>query len=74
MEIRIGVQQAPRELVIESTETAADVATKVAEALAGDGALTLSDAKGRQVIVPVRALAYVETGDEQQRRVGFGVG
>lgn len=74
MEIRIGVQQAPRELVIESTETAADVATKVAEALAGDGVLTLSDAKGRQVIVPVRALAYVETGDEQQRRVGFGVG
>lgn len=74
MEIRIGVQHAPRELVLESTATADEVAEQVQAALTGGGMLSLADTKGRQVFVPAAALAYVETGEEQQRRVGFGVG
>jgi len=37
-----------------------------------DGVLTLMDEKGRQVIVPVDKLAYVEIGEQSERRVGFG--
>ncbi|GAA4391401.1 MULTISPECIES: DUF3107 domain-containing protein [Brevibacterium] len=74
MEIRIGVQNAPRELVLESTATADEVNEQVKAALQDGGMLSLADAKGRQVFVPAAALAYVETGEEQQRRVGFGVG
>jgi hypothetical protein len=73
MEIKIGVRQATRELVIETDETTAEVSAKVTEALTADGILTLTDTKGRQVIVPASALAYVETGDERQHPVGFGV-
>jgi hypothetical protein len=45
----------------------------VSKALGDGGALTLDDEKGRRVIVPVDALAYVEVGEETVRRVGFGI-
>ena len=72
MEVKIGVQQAPRELVLESAQSAQDVATIVTRALAEGGALSLTDDKGRQVVVPVDKLAYVEIGEPEVRRVGFG--
>lgn len=72
MEVRIGVQQAARELVLESTETADAVAKKVSDALAKGALLDLVDDKGRRVIVPADRLAYVEIAASEQRRVGFG--
>jgi hypothetical protein len=33
--------------------------------------LTLTDAKGKLFVVPTDALAYVEIGAEEVRRVGF---
>lgn len=74
MEIKIGVRQAPREIVIDAAETADSVAEKVTAALSGaSGVLTFKDEKGRQVLVPADALAYVETGTETHRPVGFGL-
>ena len=75
MEVKIGVQQASRELVIESGQTSAEVAAAVAKALADStGVLTLVDEKGKQVIVPVAKLAYVEIDDSVVRKVGFTSG
>ncbi|HET9827677.1 MAG TPA: DUF3107 domain-containing protein [Nocardioidaceae bacterium] len=72
MEVKIGVQNASRELVLESSESADDVAKAVSEALAGsDGILTLADTKGRRVLVPVDKLAYVEIGTTSSGTVGF---
>ena len=72
MEVKIGVQNASRELVLESAESADDVAKAVSAALdGGDGVLTLSDSKGRRVIVPVEKLAYVEIGTSSTGAVGF---
>ena len=72
MEVKIGVQFAPRELVLESVQTPADVAAAVSEALATEsGVLTLVDEKGRRVIVPVAKLAYVEIDETVVRKVGF---
>jgi len=72
VEVKIGVQNASRELVLESAETADEVAKAVSEALGGsDGGLMLSDAKGRRVIVPVEKLAYVEIGTSSAGAVGF---
>ena len=70
MEIRIGVQNVARELVLESELTADQVLKTVQAALAKD-VLTLEDSRGRRVVVPTRALAYVEVGAETQRPVGF---
>lgn len=72
MEVKVGVQQAPREIVLESDQEAAEVAAVVAAALEKGGVLTLDDDKGRRLIVPVDKLAYVEIGEPEVRRVGFG--
>ncbi len=72
MEVKIGVQFAARELVLESTQSPDDVAKAVAAALEGSTVLTLVDDKGRRVLVPSDKLAYVEIAESEQRRVGFG--
>jgi hypothetical protein len=72
VEVKIGVQNASRELVLESADSADDVAKAVSAALGDDeGVLTLSDSKGRRVIVPIRKLAYVEIGTSSSGAVGF---
>ncbi len=73
MEVKIGVQFAPRELTLESGQSADEVARAVSDALKADlGVLTLVDEKGRRVLVPADKLAYVEIAENEQRRVGFG--
>ena len=71
MEVKIGVQHAPRELTLESAQTPAEVEQVVTEALAKDSVLTLVDDKGRRVIVPVGKLAYVEIAETSNRPFGF---
>ena len=71
MEIRIGVQNVSREVVVETDLTAADIHKKLSDAMNG-AALELTDTKGRRVFVPGTAIGYVEIGEEERRRVGFG--
>ncbi|WP_405587206.1 DUF3107 domain-containing protein [Streptomyces sp. NBC_01190] len=73
MEVKIGVQHAPREINIESVQSADEVEKAVADALAsGSKLLTLVDEHGRKVLIPADRLAYVEIGEPAARRVGFG--
>jgi hypothetical protein len=75
VEVKIGVQFAHRELVLESAQTPADVAEAVTKALAdSSGVLTLVDEKGKRVIVPIEKLAYVEIAESTSRPVGFVAG
>ena len=72
MEVKIGVQFAARELVLETAQPAAEVEKAVAAALGGKGGvLTLVDEKGRRVVVPADKLAYVEIAESGSRSVGF---
>ena len=72
MEVKIGVQHAHRELVLDSALSPADVAAAVNEALANEsGVLSLVDEKGRRIIVPVTKIAYVEIDESVARKVGF---
>lgn len=71
MEVKIGVQYAPRELVIESSQSPAEVEKAVTDAIANEGTLSLVDEKGRRVIVPVNKVAYVEIAEASTRTVGF---
>lgn len=72
MEVKIGVQNVAREIVLESTLSAQEVSRAVAAALEGSPTLELTDDRGRVVVVPSNAIAYVEIGAEEVRRVGFG--
>jgi len=72
VEVKIGVQNASRELVLDSSQSTDDVEKLVSEALRGDdGLLVLSDTKGRKVVVPIDKLAYVEIGSPSVGQVGF---
>lgn len=72
MDIRIGITNSPRELSFESDQSAAAVEKLVADALGSDAKyLALVDDKGKIYIVPTGALAYVEVGSEESRRIGF---
>jgi hypothetical protein len=73
VEVKIGVQYAPREISIESSQTADEVEKAVSDALTGTSKLlSLVDEHGRKVLVPADRLAYVEIGEPAARRVGFG--
>ncbi len=71
MEVKIGVQNAARELVVDSGETQEQIQQAVAQAVSSEGVLTLSDTKGRTVVVPAAKLAYVEIGSSSVGAVGF---
>jgi hypothetical protein len=71
MEVRIGVQHAPREVMLESEQTAQEVSALVEAALASGTPLRLVDAKGRTVVIPGDRLAYVEIDPMSERKVGF---
>ena len=73
MEVKIGVQYAPRELVLESKLSPKDLSETIDKAVSDGGVLRLEDEKGRQVIVPVEKIAYVEIAATNVRSVGFTV-
>jgi hypothetical protein len=73
VEVRIGVQHAHRELLLESEQSSDEVQQLVAKAMSGEESLlVLEDERGRRIVVPSDKLAFVEIGEESARRVGFG--
>ena len=72
MEVKIGIQQAAREIVVDTDESADAVEKTVADALASEGGLiSLTDTKGRKVLVPAAKVAYIEIGGGVVGQVGF---
>ncbi len=72
MEIKVGVQHVNREVVVETTETAVVVEKAFAKALETGGLLTLTDERGRKILLPAAQIGYLDIGEENSRRVGFG--
>ncbi len=72
MEVKIGIRDVAREVVLESEETPDAVAELVSSAITSQGMLQLKDEKGRLVMVPGPLIGYVEIGAPESRRVGFG--
>ncbi len=71
MEVKIGIQNTVRELVVETAESADAIEKRVSEAVTGEGVLALTDARGRKVLIPASRLAYVEIGGGVSGQVGF---
>ncbi|MGP4915080.1 DUF3107 domain-containing protein [Brachybacterium tyrofermentans] len=71
MEIRIGIQHSPREIVIESGEKADELLERLSTAIAEGSPVTLVDDKGRTLLIPGAKVAYAELSTEEPRRVGF---
>jgi hypothetical protein len=74
VEVKIGIQSIPRELILETELSADEVQRLLGEALTGDGhqLFVLPDDRGGKVLVPADKIAYVEFTGVESRRVGFG--
>lgn len=72
MEIKVGVENTPREVALESEQAPEQVTAAVEAALANGTVLSLTDDRGRTVLIPGSKIAYVEIGAPSSRRVGFG--
>jgi hypothetical protein len=72
VEIKVGIQYVNREVVVETDESSADVEKAFAAAVADAAVLTLTDTRGRRVMIPGDKIAYLELGEENARKVGFG--
>ena len=72
MEVKVGVADTAREIVLNSDQTPDEIESLVASALKDSaGTLSLVDDKGRRFVVPSARVAYVEIGTADTRRVGF---
>jgi Protein of unknown function (DUF3107) len=71
MEVKIGVQHAPRELVVETDVSPEDFEAQLTEAVASGGLLAFTDTKGRRVAVSASKITYVEIGTGTHGTVGF---
>jgi polysaccharide deacetylase 2 family uncharacterized protein YibQ len=76
VEVKIGIQSIPRELVVDTDATAEEIERDLAAALGakdGTAIFALSTQKGSgRVLIPADKIAFVEFGGDQSRRVGFG--
>jgi hypothetical protein len=72
VEVKIGIQSLPRELVVETSTSQAEIESSLAAAIADGGVFIVTDEKGGQIMVPGDKIAYVEIGGAEPRRVGFG--
>jgi len=72
VEVKIGIVESPRELVVSSDQTPDEVQKLVDASLNGGDPLKLVDDKGRRFLVRADQIAYVEIAPAE-RRVGFGL-
>jgi hypothetical protein len=74
VEVKIGIQSVPRELVVETDVPADEIERQLASVLAdaGHSVFALPMSKGGKILVPADKIAYVEFGVPESRRVGFG--
>lgn len=71
MEVKIGVQHAPRELSIDTELSQEQVLDQLTNP-GSDGVLKLSDTRGRTIAVPIDKVSYLSFAEENIRKVGFG--
>ena len=72
MEVKIGIQSIPRELVLETNASPEEIERSLAKALSDGGLFVLPDDKDGKIMVPADKIGYVEFSGVEQRRIGFG--
>jgi hypothetical protein len=63
-EVKIGISDSTHEINIECASTQAEV-------IKSSSVLSLSDTKGRELLVPSNKISFVEVGESSDRKVGF---
>lgn len=72
MDIELGIQNVARPVNFSTDESADNVSQAIAQAVADNTTIDLTDDKGRRIIVPAKVLGYAIIGSETKHAVGFG--
>ena len=72
MEVKIGIQSIPRELVLETNASPEEIERSLVKALSDGGLFVVPDDKDGKIMVPADKIGYVEFSGVEQRRIGFG--
>jgi hypothetical protein len=73
VQVRVGVQLVPKELVVETKLTADEVQQELNDALeSAAGLFVLKDTRGGRIVIPAKHVGYLEIGEDENRQVGFG--
>lgn len=72
MEVKIGIQMAPRELLVETESSVEEIKQALIAALADGKLFVITDKRGGTVMVPGDKIAYVELDQAEPRQIGFG--
>jgi hypothetical protein len=73
LQVRIGVQNVAKELVVETSQSADEVTEALSAALdEPNGVLVLKDRRAGRVVIPAARVGYLEIAEDEQRSVGFG--
>jgi len=72
VEVKIGIQSIPRELVVDTPSSPDEVERSLTTALSNGGMFVVRDGKGGKVLIPAEKIGYVELNGSEQRRIGFG--
>jgi len=72
VEVKIGIQMAARELVVETGASAEEIKQALMAAVAENKLFVVTDSKGGTILVPGDKIAYVELDQAEPRRIGFG--
>jgi Protein of unknown function (DUF3107). len=74
VEVKIGIAESARELVVSSDQTPDEVQALVDDALKSDGGLLkLVDEKGRRYLIRAAQISYIEIAADDVRKVGFAI-
>ena len=72
MDIELGIQNVARPVNFSTDESADNVSQAIAQAVADNATIDLTDDEGRRIIVSAKALGYAIIGSETKHAVGFG--
>jgi Protein of unknown function (DUF3107) len=72
VEVKIGIQMAARELVVDTGASAEEIKQALMAAVAENKLFVVTDSKGGTILVPGDKIAYVELDQAEPRRIGFG--
>ena len=72
VEVRIGISDSPRELTIDLSNSADEIEATGARALNEGSHVSLTDERGRRLIVPAAKVGFIEVSARSERKVGFG--
>jgi hypothetical protein len=75
VEVKIGIQSIPRELVVDTDTPVEEIERALAEALQsadGRAVFAIETLKGGRLLIPADKIAFIEFSQDQARRMGFG--